>query len=108
MIETKLDNTKVKGLALELVGDFAVIVDTLHNKVGISKVLLDQAYAMGLKLALEEDKLECKAELGAEVIAELILNAIRETWGEEDDDEEESKESCPCAECREGNTPVGR
>lgn len=109
MIETKLGNTKVKGLALELVGDFAVIVNKLHNKVGISKVLLDQAYAMGLEAAPEEDKLERTAEIGAEVIAESILNAFRETWGEEDDDEEEPKEPCPfCAECRERNTPVGR
>lgn len=109
MIETKLGNTKVKGLALELVSDFAVIVNALHNKVGISKVLLDQAYAMGLKAAPEEDKLERTAEIGAEVIAESILNAFRETWGEEDDDEEEPKEPCPCcAECRERNTPVGR
>ena len=109
MIETKLGNTKVKGFALELVGDFAVIVNTLHNKVGISKVLLDQAYAMGLEAAPEEDKLDRTAEIGAEVIAESILNAFRETWGEEDDDEEEPKEPCPCcAECRERNTPVGR
>lgn len=83
MIETKLGNTKVKGFALELVGDFAVVVNTLHNKVGISKVLLDQAYAIGIESAPEEDKLERIAEIGAEVIAESILNA----WGEEDDDE---------------------
>lgn len=83
MIETKLGNTKVKGFALELVGDFAVVVNTLHNKVGISKVLLDQAYAIGIEAAPEEDKLERIAEIGAEVIAESILNA----WGEEDDDE---------------------
>lgn len=109
MIETKLGNTKVKGFVLELVGDFAVIVNTLHNKVGISKVLLDQAYAMGIEAAPEEDKLERTAEIGAEVIAESILNAFRETWGEEDDDEEEPKEPCPCcAECRERNTTVGR
>lgn len=109
MIETKLGNTKVKGFALELVGDFAVIVNALHNKEGISKMLLDQAYAMGLEEAPEEDKLERTAEIGAEVIAESILNAFRETFGEEDDDEEELKESCPCcAECRERNTPVGR
>lgn len=109
MIETKLGNTKVKGFSLELVGDFAVIVNTLHNKVGISKVLLDQAYAMGIEAAPEEDKLERTAEIGAEVIAESILNAFRETWGEEDDDEEEPKEPCPCcAECRERNTTVGR
>lgn len=109
MIETKLGNTKVKGFALELVGDFADIVNKLHNKVGISKVLLDQAYAMGIEAAPEEDKLERTAEIGAEVIAESILNAFRETWGEEDDDEEEPKEPCPCcAECRERNTPVGR
>ena len=109
MIETKLGNTKVKGLALELVADFAVIVKTLHNKVDIPKVLLDQAYVMGLEETPEEDKLERTAEIGAEVIAELILNAFRETWGEEDDDEEELKESCPCcAECRDRNTPVGR
>lgn len=109
MIETKLGNTKVKGLSLELVADFAVIVKTLHNKVGISKVLLDQAYAMGLEAAPEEDKLERTSEIGAEVIAESILNAFRETWGKEDDDEEEPKEPCPCcAGCRERNTPVGR
>lgn len=109
MIETKLGNTKVKGFAIELVGDFAVIVNTLHNKVGISKVLLDQAYAMGIEAAQEEDKLERTAEIRAEVIAESILNAFRETWGEEDDDEEEPKEPCPCcAECRERNTTVGR
>ena len=109
MIETKLGNTKVKGLALELVADFAVIVNSLHNKVGISKVLLDKAYEMGLEAAPEEDKIERKAEIGAEVIAESILNAFRETWGEEDDDEEEPKEPCPCcAECRKRNTPVGR
>lgn len=109
MIETKLGNTKVKGFVLELVGDFAFIVKTLHNKVGISKVLLDQAYAMGIEAAPEEDKLERTAEIGAKVIAESILNAFRETWGEEDDDEEEPKEPCPCcAECRERNTPVER
>ena len=109
MIETKLGNTKVKGFALELVGDFAVIVNALHNKVGISKLLLDQAYEIGLEAAPEEDKLERTAEIGAEVIAESILNAFRETWGKEDDDEEEMKESCPCcAECRDRNAPVGR
>lgn len=109
MIETKLGNTKVKGFGFELVGDFAVIVNELHNKAGISKVLLDQAYEMGLEAAPEEDKLERTAEIGAEVIAESILNAFRETWGEEDDDEEELKESCPCcAECRKKNTPVWR
>ena len=107
MIETKLGETRVKGLTAELVGDFAVIADTLHNKVGISKVLLDQAYAMELNSGTEKGKSE--AELKAELIAELILNAFREEWGEEDDDEEESKESRPCcAECRETNTPVGR
>lgn len=103
MIETKLGNTKVKGFGLDLIGDFAVIVNALHNKVGISKVLLDQAYAIGLESAPEEDKLERTAEIGAELIAESILNASRETWGDEEDDgekPEEPKESRPCcSEC---------
>lgn len=105
MIETNLGKTKVKGLIVELVGDFAVIVNTLHNGVGVSKELLDQAYATGLESATEKGKRG--AELKAELIAELILDTFREEWGE--DDEEEPKESRPCcAECREGNTPVGR
>lgn len=106
MIETKLGNTKVKGFGLDLIGDFAVIVNALHNKVGISKVLLDKAYAIGLEVAPEEDKLERTAEIGAKLIAESILNAWETCGDDEDDGEkpEEPKESRPC--CSECGEPI--
>lgn len=100
MIKTKLGKIEVSGLTPELAGDFAVIVDMLHNDVGMPKAILDQAYEKGLGPTPKEDKRE--AERRAELIAELIAKTFQEAWGETEDDGKEPEESRPCcAECGE-------
>lgn len=105
MIETKLDKIEVSGLIPELMGDLAVIVDMLHNDVGIPKEEPDRAYAKGLAPNSKEDKRGAKHR--KELLAELIAQTFREAWDDEEDDgekPEEPKESRPC--CSECGEPI--
>lgn len=77
MINAEHGIVKVKGSRVELLADFATVVNSLHHELEISKEDLEDTFSRGL---MNESEIKNKL---INILAEKLAESFLEDWGDE-------------------------